>query len=354
MRNRQEENLQNTFSGYMLTTSIEPYFLLSWSKAKWEIRFPLSMLDMNFKNVAEDIQYKHDKPYANIRTNLSLYLPHGWKIFVSGGKRLTYGNINNFVTAPVYYTYKDATTTGTGVLDCRNSLYGSCNINYHNTMQAFFFSLMANISHSSTNRMNSKTVTDGSVYSIISDRKNTMDDKMVTFNIGKHIRSLNNSISFVAAAGNTKTNILSKNNVVSLTNNRFQIETKVDQTLLSEKLNLILQYSYYHTNNKVQDVGSKMNQHNIDCSLSYFITKSLELFGDFTYSKIKDEYMRKNETNANAGLRFIYKKTELELKATNLTNQKDYVINRQVGEYNYHYQYDLRPLACLLSVKYNY
>ena len=121
-RLRSEEKLANTFQGYMLNTSVEPYFQMAWNRLTWEVRVPLSLLNIHFENVGENKDFRHDDTYANVNTTLAWKVTKGLKFRLRGGSRCNFGDISNFVTSPIFYTYKDAMTKGTGSLTNRNSL----------------------------------------------------------------------------------------------------------------------------------------------------------------------------------------------------------------------------------------
>lgn len=353
-RQASEGNLGNTFSGYLLNTSAEPYIQARWEKVTWEIKAPLSLLNINFKNKGDDKQLRLDKAYANVSTSISWNMLKGTKLRVAGGSRCNFGDISNFVTSPIYYTYKDVTTKGTGDLSNRKSLFANCFLDYHNTIKGLFASLMGSISRSQNNSMRQTDVSDGNVYSNVSNRKNTMIDKLLNVNISQNIRSTNTSIALTGDLGNTRTHILSKDIIMSLENNRYMLTAKVAQSLWDDKINLTLEYSYLQNKNSIQNVGSKMQEHIGNMDLSLFLLKDLEIFGDVSLNWLKEEAYKEHKSYANAGIRYKWKSFEWELLAQNLTNQNKYIVNRQVNESNYRYIYYLRPIGISLSVKYNF
>ena len=353
-RLRSDENLANSFQGYMLNTSVEPYFQMAWNRLTWEVRVPLSLLNLHFENVGEDKEFRQDNTYANVNTSIAWNVTKGLKFRLRGGSRCNFGDISNFVTSPIFYTYKDAVTKGTGSLTNRNSLFASSHLDFHNTMNGVFASLMAMITRSQTNSMSQTRVSDGDVYSKVSKKKNTMLDKSLTLNASKNFRSTDTSISLMASLGNYRTNILAKENVLKLVNNRYLVTTRLEQAFWDEKLSLSLEYSYYQTQNSVQNAGTTMREHQGSLGLSFFLVQDLELFGDVSMNWLKDADYHEHESNANAGIRYKKKSIELELLAQNLTNQKVYVVNKQVRESNYKYIYQLRPIGCMLSLKYNF
>ena len=353
-RLRSEEKLANTFQGYMLNTSVEPYFQMAWNRLTWEVRVPLSLLNMHFENVGEDKDFRHDDTYANVNTTLAWKVTKGLKFRLRGGSRCNFGDISNFVTSPIFYTYKDAMTKGTGSLTNRNSLFASGHLDFHNTMDGVFASLMGLITRSQTNSMSQTSVSDGDVYNKVSKKKNTMLDKSLTLNASKNFRSTDTSISLMASLGNYHTNILSKDNVLKLVNDRYLVTTRLEQAFWSDKLNLSLEYSYYQMQNRVKDLGTTMREHQGSFGLSFFLVEDLELFGDVSMNWLKDADHQERESFANAGIRYKKKRMELELVAQNLTNQREYVVNKQVRESNYRYMYHLRPIGYTLSFKYNF
>ena len=106
--------------------------------------------------------------------------------------------------------------------------------------------------------------------------------------------------------------------------------------------------------NRVKDLGTTMREHQGSFGLSFFLVEDLELFGDVSMNWLKDADHQEHESFANAGIRYKKKRMELELVAQNLTNQREYVVNKQVRESNYRYMYHLRPIGYTLSFKYNF
>ncbi len=349
-----EEYMNNTFQGYMLNTSVEPYFKIAWDRLTWEVNVPLSLLNIHFKSVEEEKELRLDNTYANVNTMIAWSMVKGLNFRLRGGTRCSFGDISNFVTSPIFYTYKDATTKGTGYLANKNSLFASSTLDFHNTMDGIFASLMAMINRSQTNSMRQTSVSNGNIYNKVSDRKNTMLDKSLTLNASKSFRSTDTSVSLMANLGNFRTNILSKDNVIKLINYRYIVTTRLEQTLWSDKINLSLEYSYNQTQNHVQDMETTMRKHEASFGLSYFLLQDLELFGDISTNCLKDVDYREHESYAHAGMRYKKKNIELELLAQNLTNQRDYTVNKQIRESNYKYVYHLRPLSYTLSFKYNF
>ncbi len=353
-RLRSEENTANTVQGYMLNTSVEPYFQMTWSQLTWEVRVPLSLLNVHFKSVGEDKDLRLDNTYANINTTLTWNMAKGLKFRLKGGTRCNFGDISNFVTSPIFYTYKDATTKGTGSLTNRNALFASSHLDFHNTMEGIFASVMAMITRSRVNSMSQTSVSGGNIYSKVTEQKNTMLDKSITVNASKSFRNTDTSISLMANLGNYRTNILSKNNVLSLENNRILATARLEQALWNDKLNLSLDYSYYKTKSKMPGTETTMQEHQGTFGLSFFLLQDLELFGDVSMNWLKDVDRNEHESYANAGIRYKKKSIEVELLAKNLTNQNVYVVNKQTRESYYKYIYQLRPIGCTLSVKYNF
>lgn len=353
-RLRSEENTANTIQGYMLNTSVEPYFQMTWSQLTWEVRVPLSLLNVHFKSVGEDKDLRLDNTYANINTTLTWNMAKGLKFRLKGGTRCNFGDISNFVTSPIFYTYKDATTKGTGSLTNRNALFASSHLDFHNTMEGIFASVMAMITRSQVNSMSQTSVSGGNIYSKVTEQKNTLLDKSITVNASKSFRNTDTSISLMANLGNYRTNILSKNNVLSLENNRILATARLEQALWSDKLNLSLDYSYYKTKSKMPGTETTMQEHQGTFGLSFFLLQDLELFGDVSMNWLKDVDRNEHESYANAGIRYKKKSIEVELLAKNLTNQNVYVVNKQTRESYYKYIYQLRPIGCTLSVKYNF
>lgn len=353
-RLRSEENTANTVQGYMLNTSVEPYFQMTWSQLTWEVRVPISLLNVHFKSVGEDKDLRLDNTYANINTTLTWNMAKGLKFRLKGGTRCNFGDISNFVTSPIFYTYKDATTKGTGSLTNRNALFASSHLDFHNTMEGIFASVMAMITRSRVNSMSQTSVSDGNIYSKVTEQKNTLLDKSITVNASKSFRNTDTSISLMANLGNYRTNILSKNNVLSLENNRILVTARLEQALWSDKLNLSLDYSYYQTRSKMPGTETTMQEHQGTFGLSFFLLQDLELFGDVSMNWLKDVDRNEHESYANAGIRYKKKSIEVELLAKNLTNQNVYVVNKQTRESYYKYIYQLRPIGCTLSVKYNF
>lgn len=347
-------DVADTYRGYMLDTSLEPYFQCKWNRITWQVNVPLSLLNIHFENKAQKDDYRQDKTYGNVNTTVDWYMGKGLKLHIAGGTRCNFGDISHYVTSPVYYTYKDVKTTGTGYLNNRNSLFANAHLNFHNTMEGLFASLMGSISRSRTNTMRETGVSDGNVYSNVTDRKNTFTDKMLTLNASKSIYSTGTSVQVMASLGNFRTNIMSRNIVLNLENDRCMLNSRIEQELWGDRLNLAADYTYSQTQNRIEDTNTKMKEHALSFSLSCFILKDLELFGDITANWLKEEDYSEQENYANAGLRYKKSRVEVELLAQNLTNQRYYVVNKQVRESNYRYVYNLRPIGLSLSVKYSF
>ncbi len=349
-----ETDVNDTYKGYMLHTSMEPYFQCKWNRIVWKVNVPLSLLNIHFENKAQMDDYRLDKTYANVNTSIDWNILKGLKLHIAGGTRCNFGDIANYVTSPIYYTYKDVTTKGTGYLTNKNSLFANGRLNFHNTMEGLFASIMGSISRSNTNAMQQTSIADGSVYSNVTDRKNTFVDRMLTLNASKSIYSTGTSVQIMATIGNSKTNIMSRNLVLSLENDRSMFNSRIDQELWNEKLNLSADYTYSQTQNRIDNMNTKMTEHALSFSISCLILKDLELFGDITANWLREEEYKEQEKYANAGLRYKKSRVEVELLAQNLTNQRYYVVNKQVRESNYRYVYHLRPIGLSLSMKYSF
>ena len=95
-----------------------------------------------------------------------------------------------------------------------------------------------------------------------------------------------------------------------------------------------------------------MREHQGSFGLSFFLLEDLELFGDVSMNWLKDaDHQGAWRAMPMLASDIKKKSIELELLAQNLTNQRVYVVNKQIKESNYRYIYQLRPIGCTFSVK---
>lgn len=348
------DNLNNTFSGYMLNTGMGPYLRLNLDRLTWELNVPISLINVDFENAGMESDFKLNKVYAHVNTSVSWQIVRGLKMRLSGGSRYRFGNISNFVTSPIYYTYKDITTQGTGVFTNEKVLFVNGNFDYHSVVNGLFASLMASFSRRRINSMSQTSVSNGSVHKDVLDKSNNLIEKRLTFNGSKKFRMTDTSVSLMTSLGSSNTNIMSRNLVLKLVNDNYILTTSVAQTLWSDKLNLSLDYSFFLSQNKVQAVTTKMLNNQMSLGLSFFCMKDLELFGRINVNWLNEVNYFKRESYVSLGIRYKMKKWEIECLAQNLTNEKRYVVSKQNEESNYTYVYYLRPMSCSISVRYNF
>lgn len=349
-----EKNLNDSFSGYMLNTNMAAYLRLNWDKLVWELKVPLSLINVHFENAGSNNDFRLDKVYANVNTTISWKVAKGARLRLAGGSRSKFGSIANFVTSPIYYTYKDVTTQGAGNFSNGNTLFASGFFDYHNAIKGFFASVMASVSRLCMSSMSQTTISDGSVHKEILDKKNSLVERRLTFDCSKKIRSTDTSLSLVASLGSANTNIMAKDHVLKLVNDNYRLTTTIAQTLWNDKLNCSLNYAFFQMQNKVQAMKDKIQNNQAALEVSCFLVKELEVFGRMNMNWLKEETFRKRESYASMGMRYKVKSWEVECLAQNLTNERKYVINKQYGESNYCYIYYLRPISCFVSVMYSF
>lgn len=353
-RHRHASDCMNAFQGYRLITTASPYMQFKWKRLTWRLNAPLSMLNMHISNIRDDKQFRQNKPYASVNTLLDWDLRHGLSVSLSGGTRHRFGDIANFIVDPIFINYKEASTSGTGLLTNRHSLFATIGGTYRQVSRGIFVSLRANMLRARVNSMRSTTLEGQDFVEHVDNRRNTLTDQSITLNMSKSIHSTNTSLNFLGAMGHTATHILSVGRAIGLENRRYNVLASAEQSLFDDRVNLSLQYSFMRSENELQGHSTSMFTHSGSYSLSVFVLKDLELLADMHQNWIRNTAYHKHETYLNAGIRYKKKRYEMELMARNITNLKEYTINRQMQEDSYVYTYMLRPASYAVSFRFNF
>lgn len=137
-----ESSLWN-FKGFQLQASVFPAYRLSKDRLRWNLSLPLKMNLHNYSEAGRQ-PVKYHRPQAGFNSLLHFKMQRNldWEVEVESNRRV--GDLSSVVQAPIYTTYRNWTTPGSGMLSCTDGAQASTRLLYRNTLGGVSLQIDAN------------------------------------------------------------------------------------------------------------------------------------------------------------------------------------------------------------------
>ena len=351
---------RNDVSGYKIRTSATPYYRISFpGRFSAKLSVPVEMLDIRYVDALNGDVYSHHRPYLSPLLSVTYKANQRLVFDLDAGRRWTLGDIADFIDNPIYTTYRSITTMGTGSLRKERRDYVNLSTIYRDALAGLY--LMASGSFSITEN-NTISVSDvgedgSSVSSSRLNESNRSRSTMARFSASKRVYDWRTTFA-LSGTGQWRTRKrIRSGEKVDVNSSFYTLTGRVESSLFSGKVATNLSCVYSHVR---QDFGGKMgavglNSVEFTGKVSVFPTDILEIYGDVSLNHAElatGGY--KSNVFVDAGMRVKLRKFEIELAGKNLTNLRryEYAIYSTLDIVNYNFR--LRPIQGVLSLRYSF
>jgi len=317
------------------------------------IRLPLTYYRLSVDDRIPDRTKKYDRMIFN--PSLSLRYNITPELTMSGGANFnrSFGDINASYTGYIMHSYRSLLRNAVDRLFETRSGGGNISLSYRNVFKAFFLNGGASYNRSW------RSLLYGYNYQGIMSVKTVIDQPTQSDGYGVNLngsKGLNFRSTIVRASGDYNTGT----GELLIQDEKLRYRSKSYNITGSFSMNPVsfmgLAYSLSYGQNKSYTVERPerfpaIRRTSQELKFSVYPVKPLTV--NFSFEHQYNSAANPRYTYfADAGVRFKYKKWDLELAMNNLFNAKQYVSASYSDINTYYYSYDLRPASVLLKARF--
>lgn len=348
----------NDVSFCNVSTMLSPYFLWQNDKLYIKINTRLIMNNMSVNNLGKSEKEHFDKFYpgadASVAYKVNTDVRMNLKCAYSNNST---GALRNFITTPVYSTYRMLNAMGVGRLGENKTVRVDGGMSYRDVIRMLFASINASASRTYFNMMSSLDVTGDWSQSKYLYEDNHADNLELKFSSSKRIRPLNMTAKLDAAWTGSRSSVVRDGKTVSSDLSTTVIQGGLDGSWFSDGLVASVNCSYTHSGQSIAGLNSNsaINQVRMSANLSALPVENFVLFCrfDFRCNHLVGQDWTK-QYFLDAGATYRRSRWELELRFNNLTGQKVFSYQQFNGPDCYTYTARLRPFEALATVRMMY
>lgn len=354
--NADADNFEN--HGYRLTAALTPFVEFNGDRLRGRLNVPLEFQTLRYNRLNEK-DYRMHQPYASVNLRLYYTLSAGSRMSLNAGSSRSLGDLSDFVTQPLRTTYRDISVSGNGLLSIREGWHASLAYDYRNAMSGNFFSLKGGYRTTRNNRLAGNRVSTSETIGEILAQKNRSEMWTGYLYAAKNLRDCGLVMKLTGNIHSLRRRTLRQGGQYTVNSLVWMLNANLRKNLLHERIVFSADATYSETRQSYRVQQSPMSQQTgewlLRSQLSLFPLKSLELYASIHYNSNKPGNSDRQESHyLDAGIRWMKKSFEIELKARNLTNRRVYTLQQTNLYDSYCYRYYLRPCEGLLTVKYSF
>lgn len=271
------------------------------------------MRNINYKDGISNSRFTLDKPYIGLQSSLQYFFMSNFSTSLSLNHKHNLGGLTDFITNPIFTTYRTQTTIGTGRLNTSNSFTVLSATDYRNTLDGLFLSMKAFYRRDRSDVMRNRSASDKETVNSSVRRPNNTNTWNVNAYAAKTLSRPDLTLSLAGNIVSASRKMISQGVECLVKNTAYDITFDTNGSFFNNFITSMLTFRYIKT---VQSISIDNTQNEVSGSLkiSVFPLKSLEVYA---CSGIKFNDMSGNESRTDtfidSGLRFIGKHLELEL-----------------------------------------
>lgn len=348
-------NINDNF-GYKIVSSAEPYCQLKFGNTTWRTELPIRMYNICFTDGIGDLGHTFHRPYVDFKSSLNFYLFSHVRTSIALGRKHTIGGLEDFIVNPISTTYRQSSVLGAGILNLRKNDYLTVNASYRNTVEGLFWALRASYNNLYNNTMTASEITSEEFTTEKKQRETKGTTADLYFTFSKKLKDLNTTFTLTGNAMLMKRTTQRQGNVMDVRNDVYTLKGDASSNFFDNKLSTNFSCHYIHTRqSSIMFTPTRLNDIILNMELSYFPFRRFELFYDLYFSQTE---LAANTTPQNcfmdAGVRYTYKDVDIELSGRNLTNKRTYSYSKITAYDLYTYQFNLRPIEFLVSLRFGF
>ena len=348
---------RNDLSGHRIVSTVSPWYKLRWRGMTWTTTVPVRLYNLKYGDILDGGVYRHDRVYVDLRSALTYKCRQAsfWEVSASHTNRI--GDMTDFIDNPVYTTFRNSRTMGTGSLRRGRDDKVQADYSYKNFTDGFYLNAMASYSRTESNMLSVYNAGASGTSTSFRDIRSKGTTTNLLLNMTKQMRRWHTTF-------NVSANMLMSDRESMRSGVRMDVRStawiftgKIDTYQFGDILTASARGSYSLQRQTFGDAipSNSFNDLSLNLHLGVYPVRKLEIYGSASYSKVKigeDNY--KENVFVDVGVRWSSRRVELELAARNLTDMRRY-------EYTYYHtldvtrnSYSLRPREFLLTLKYSF
>lgn len=348
----------NDIRGHNVTVTAEPEYRYKPNTRFWAtLRVPVSFTSRRYTDRLTATPYPTDRADIGVRATFNIRPTARLRGSLSLGRSNSFGGMDDYIVNPVYTTYRNRTTLGSGELNEREKYSAVTNLHFRDPIRAVFVSFTAlyNIGHD--NRIKGSDVTPGQVSTSVENSRNRSDMMNTGLTISKNVRSWRTTFTLDGSMTLLKRRMLRQKKPYTVENTAWSLHASVNSSPVADRIDFSAEVRYEPTVQKITALGVRNNVDDIaaQASLSVHPLKQVEVYSKVYWNKATiPGGDHKESLFVGAGIRYHSGHFEAELSGKNLTNTKTYSYSYFQDSDLYSYSFDLRPIEFLATVKYTF
>lgn len=348
----------NDIRGYDIATTIEPSYQYKFNRGvTFTLKAPIRLHNLKFDNLPTGRHYPTNRLDVDLRATIRYNTPFNLRTSLSAGRLNHLGSISDYITEPVYLTFRQQSTLGNALLGQRTSYFATSNLSYRNTVEGLFSSASITYRHTLANRLGNLNVSDGNLESDYKNIDNRSNIFSANGSFSKKVYGWGTSFGIDGGYELMKRDIMRGDVKMNMRINGYNVRLNVNSNPINNYLIADFTLKYSRTSQKVQGASSGSHTDALlgKLTLATRPLQWLELGAGGHYSRsLTGTGVVKNSFFTDCYVRSSLKRFDLELSAKNLTNTREYSYSYMLDSDLYYYSFALRPFEVLLTVKYTY
>lgn len=344
----------NDLSGSDTRLAVKSFFVWENRKLKYLLNVPFVIASLRYSSFEDFRDYRYSEVYPEVNNSLNFRINHDLRLSLNGGYSRSTGGIRNFITTPLYTSYRTFGAPGNGRLGRTDAYSADFGFYYRNTIKSLFASLNAKYSHSRQNSTLVSNVSDDLTASAHSDSPSNTGYLTLASELSKRAMSIGTTFKLSMMWSRLNTSCIRNNVELRSVMDSWVVRATVKGAWLRDRIVGSLSGVYMRSDREVgaNGLSPAINDVSLSSRLSVFPHESVELFGGFDYRySAHSSDVAVNQYFVDAGARYKIKKWEFELQLNNITGQKMYVNRIFDGPDYICSSYRLRPFEVVALVK---
>lgn len=349
----------NDIRGFDIATAIEPKYQYKFTNNNLilELSVPVRIRNLKLDNILTDVDYTTNRVDVDFKASLHYKAPFNLRTVISAGRTNSLGSISDYLVNPIYTTFREQNTLGSGLLGQRTSYFATSNFNYRNVVEGLFSTASLLYRTSTSNRLGSLDVDDGNITNGVKNIDNRSHILSAAGSFSKKVYKWSTLFGFDGNYELMKRAILRQSMQMDLRLDSYTLKFIINSNPIKDYLILDTSIKYSRTSQRLMGLSDAAHTDDLtgNIRLATHPIKNLELsFSSyFSHNRMANDN-NKNSVFLDCGARYSIDHFDIDLTARNLSNTKQYSYSFMSDSNLYTYSFTLRPFEILMSVKYSY
>lgn len=351
------DRMRNDISGYRISTSTEPFIKINIHGIIWKTSMPIRLLNIKYHDVVSNSCDKSDMVLVDFKSQFSKKFNQRNHATLSFGRENNVGDIRDFIDNPIYTTFRNVRTLGTGKLERGHDDFIRINYSYRNILQDLYLISGLSVKRTEKSKLSVSDVSQSGVAGSVKEERNNAGMATMLLNLTKGIRSINTTFHLNANALLRSGESMRSAMTVTTKNSILVLNGRIETYQFSDMVSITAGATGTWQRQTFGGVlpSNSTNSFSITGKLGVYPLRNIEIFYKTDYSRVKmatDNY--RTNLFMDAGVIWTLRKIDFQLDARNLTDRNQYAYTLYNSlDINY-YSYSLRPFEIILSVKYRF